>query len=146
VAQASDVLGLSGLQTSVFSGQTVDATTVLVKYTQVGDADLDGTVGFADLARLAQNYNSSAGGTWARGDFNYDGRIDFADLAGLAQNYNRGKASMPAASATTLAPAMVSSTDPEVLLGRRRPSDRTFNHPAPVRKPAPVAKARRAVR
>ena len=33
--------------------------TVLIKYARLGDANLDGTVGFADLLRLAQSSTSS---------------------------------------------------------------------------------------
>ena len=76
---------------SLFGGQNVDGTTVLVRYTLSGDANLDGTVDFLDLAKLAQSYNTSvasSSSTWYRGDFNYDGMVDFNDLAKLAQNYN----------------------------------------------------------
>ena len=80
---ASDFLGSGG---GDFMGQTVDGSSILVRYTIIADANLDGTVGFVDLVRLAQNY----GGTnkdWATGDFNYDGKVDFIDLVKLAQNY-----------------------------------------------------------
>lgn len=84
-AEASDVLGEAG---GAFSGATVDGTAVLVKYTWAGDADLNGTVNFADQLRLVQNY----GGTekaWSQGDFNYDGFVNFTDLLYLTHNYNR---------------------------------------------------------
>jgi autotransporter-associated beta strand protein len=93
-AEASEALGAAG---GNFGGQNVDGTTVLVGYTLSGDANLDGTVDFLDLAKLAQNYNASvstSSSTWYRGDFNYDGMVDFNDLAKLAQNYNT---SLPAA-------------------------------------------------
>ena len=41
VAEAGDVLGISGSDTALWNGQTVDATTVLVKYTYAGDANLE---------------------------------------------------------------------------------------------------------
>ena|SRR5690348_17653353 len=53
-----------------------------------GDANLDGTVNFADLIKLAQNYGRS-GAAWAQGDFDGDGTVAFADLITLAQNYGR---------------------------------------------------------
>jgi hypothetical protein len=87
-AEAAEVLGASG---GTFGGQSVDGTTVLVGYALSGDANLDGAVDFLDLAKLAQNYNTSvasSSSTWYRGDFNYDGTVDFNDLAKLAQNYN----------------------------------------------------------
>jgi hypothetical protein len=54
-----------------------------------GDANVDGSVNFNDLAALAQNYNNTDGQRlWPHGDFTYDGNVDFNDLAALAQNYN----------------------------------------------------------
>jgi hypothetical protein len=92
-AEAADVLDLSS-GSAVFAGQSVDATTVLVRYTLLGDATLDGGVDFNDLVKLAQNYNSGSGEkVWAQGDFDYDGVVDFNDLVALAQNYN---AALPA--------------------------------------------------
>ena len=77
---------------------TVDASAVLIRLTLRGDADLDGTVNFPDLVRLAQNYNGTAK-IWSRGDFNYDGTTNFTDLVALAQNYNQ---SLTAAQLTAL--------------------------------------------
>jgi hypothetical protein len=114
---ASDLLGLSGAQTGTFMGRDVDASAVLVRYTLYGDANLDGLVDFSDLARVAQNYNSS-GKLWAQGDFNFDGLVDFNDLARLAQNYNTGlpaaaMASLPAAFASDVSEALAAAQAPE---------------------------------
>jgi hypothetical protein len=91
-ALASAALNLSGTQTASFLGQTVDASSVLIRLTKSGDATLDGTVDFNDLVKLAQNYNTTlnnpADSTWSNGDFTYDGTVDFNDLVKLAQNYN----------------------------------------------------------
>jgi hypothetical protein len=65
----------------------VAAEDLVARHTLLGDANLDRTVGFADLVAVAQNYGTTGGATWARGDFNYDGNVDFADLVPLAQNY-----------------------------------------------------------
>jgi autotransporter-associated beta strand protein len=68
---------------------TVDASAVLVRYTIVGDADLDGQVGFGDLLVLAQNFDAAGSGKqWSDGDSDYNGVVDFADLLAIAQNYN----------------------------------------------------------
>jgi hypothetical protein len=85
--EASDVLSISGSQTKAWQGYTADATSVLVRYTLAGDANLDGKVDFQDLVRVAQNYGGLAGKYWPQGDFNYDGKTDFIDLVKLAQNY-----------------------------------------------------------
>ena len=85
--EASDVLSLSGSQTKAWQGYTADATSLLVRYTLAGDANLDGKVDFQDLVRVAQNYGGLVGKYWPEGDFNYDGKTDFVDLVKLAQNY-----------------------------------------------------------
>src|SRR6185312_3027299 len=95
-AEASEVLGSTG---GVFGGETVDSTAVLVGYTILGDATLDGVVDFNDLVKLAQNYNTRVAGTtsswWYHGDFNYDGNVDFLDLVKFAQHYNTAMPSQP---------------------------------------------------
>lgn len=69
-----------------FAAQSVDSTTVLLIQTLLGDTNLDRTVNFDDLLKLAQNYGTS-GKTWVEGDFNYNGLVNFDDLLALAQNY-----------------------------------------------------------
>ena len=94
-AEAADVLGLSGNATALWNGHVVDATTLLVDHTRAGDASMNGSVGFEDLVRLAQNYGDASGDAiWSKGDFNYDGGVSFEDLVILAQNYGQ---SLPAA-------------------------------------------------
>ena len=83
IAEASDVLGETG---GVFMGQIVDESTVLARYTRLGDANLDGTTGIADFSRLAANFNQPGG--WSNGDFNYDGQTAIADFSLLAANFN----------------------------------------------------------
>lgn len=76
------------------AGQTVDTTTVVVRYTLLGDATLDRSVNIADFSRLASNFNQSGG--WTSGDFNYDGTVGIADFSVLAGNFNQ---TLPAAGA-----------------------------------------------
>jgi hypothetical protein len=66
--------------------------TIEIKYTLLGDANLDGKVNGADFAILASNFNKSVAGVsgWDQGDFNYDGKINGADFALLAENFNKG--------------------------------------------------------
>jgi len=83
--EASAMVGPGG---GTFAGQAVDGTAVLVQYTVMGDATLNGQVNFEDLLALARHYNGTAA-TWGDGDFNYDGLVNFADLLTLARNYNQ---------------------------------------------------------
>jgi hypothetical protein len=60
-----------------------------IKYTLLGDANLDGAVNGSDFAILASNFNKAVSG-WDQGDFNYDGAANGADFASLAANFNKG--------------------------------------------------------
>jgi hypothetical protein len=84
----------SALGLTTFSGQSVDSTSVLVRYTYAGDANLDGVVDTLDFNSLAANF----GGTsklWSQADFNYDGVVDTLDFNFLASNFGQ---SLPAPS------------------------------------------------
>ncbi len=77
-----------------FDGQTAASTDVLVRYTYVGDANLDGRVDGSDYANIdsAFNFNKThltnplTG--WFNGDFNYDGAIDGSDYTLLDNVFN----------------------------------------------------------
>ena len=85
VAEAADVLFIAGDETAMWGGETVDATTVILNYTYVGDTNLDGLIDGADYG-IIDNYVQFPGTTgYANGDFNYDGVIDGADY-GLIDN------------------------------------------------------------
>jgi len=74
--------------TALSSGQTVDATTIVLKYTYAGDANLDGTLNGDDYFRIDQGYASHLTG-YANGDFNYDNKINADDYFLLDRNYAR---------------------------------------------------------
>ncbi len=88
VALASNVKGITGSQTAVWTGQTVHASDVLVMYTWGGDANLDGRLDADDYFRIDSNYNKS--GTsfgYFDGDFNYDGVINGDDYFIIDSNF-----------------------------------------------------------
>lgn len=120
-ALAADVLPFANGTSDTFLGTTVDKNTVIARYTLSGDVNLDGSVNFLDLAKLAQSYNVTDGTRqWSTGDVNYDGNTDFLDLAKLAQNYNTAlpSAPIPGASAdfnADLARAFASIPEPGTL-------------------------------
>jgi len=86
-AEASDLFSLASDQTASWQGVTIDSSSVLVRYTKTGDADLDGSVNLNDLIRLANSYGSTSGAKWTQGDFDYDGSVNLNDLIILANNY-----------------------------------------------------------
>lgn len=75
---------------------------VLLKYTLVGDANLDGTVNLTDLLALLNNYGQS-NKDWAAGDFNYDGTVNLTDLLALLNNYGQ-TATLASAAGTSSVP------------------------------------------
>jgi hypothetical protein len=81
VAEARDALGLGSLGSGTFSGQSVDATTVLVKYTYSGDANLDGRITGDDYAAIDFAILTPTATGWFNGDFNYDGLITGDDYS-----------------------------------------------------------------
>ena len=83
--ESSTVLGSTG---GTFSGQSVDGTAVLVRYTYSGDANLDGKVDTLDFNNLASNFGGS-GKLWTQADFNYDGVVDTLDFNFLASNFGQ---------------------------------------------------------
>lgn len=64
-------------------------STSTFKVFKPGDANGDGSVNFADLLILAQNYGSTNAVTWQSGDFDGDGTVGFDDLLVLAQSYGK---------------------------------------------------------
>jgi len=76
------------LNKTTFGGVTVDASSLLIKYTYGGDSNLDGQVDVTDLGALATSWQTSA--PWTGGDFNYDGFVDVSDLGILATNWQKG--------------------------------------------------------
>lgn len=83
-AKSADVFGTFP---ATFVGQSVDNTAVLVRYTLLGDNNLNGTVEIGDFANLAANFNLP--GDWIKGDYNYDFTVGIGDFALLASNYNQ---------------------------------------------------------
>ena len=71
---------------ATFGGMTVDATSVLIRHTVYGDANLDGRVNLADFNRLATHFGHGLR-FWAHGNLDYDVDVDLADFNRLAANF-----------------------------------------------------------
>jgi hypothetical protein len=70
---------------AMFMGQSVDDTSVLVRYTRYGDVNLDQTVNLTDFNRLAAGFGTP--GRWSAGNFNYDATVNLQDFNLLAANF-----------------------------------------------------------
>ncbi|MBC8108052.1 MAG: S8 family serine peptidase, partial [Anaerolineae bacterium] len=84
--EASDFDALYGAA-APFSGQSVDATAVLVKYTYYGDTDFNGVVDFDDYSRADAGFNNNRTG-WLNGDADGNGIVDFDDYSLIDLAFN----------------------------------------------------------
>jgi hypothetical protein len=87
-----------------FSGQTVNADSILLKYTYYGDIDLNGQVDGEDLTTFALNFGRTSGATQVDGDIDFNGRVDGEDLTVFANNFGKGIGSPLAAGAVAAVP------------------------------------------
>jgi lysozyme len=81
VGETSDVMSLSNGQTASFAGETVDSTSVLIRFTLIGDGNLDGAVNADDYALIDLYSTTSGSNGYFRGDYNLDGSINADDYA-----------------------------------------------------------------
>jgi hypothetical protein len=84
-AESSDVFGAGGGQ---FGDMLVDNSSILIRPTLYGDANLDNKVDLTDFTLLASSFNT-ANKDWFHGDFNYDGSVGLTDFTLLASNFNQ---------------------------------------------------------
>jgi hypothetical protein len=83
--------------------------TIEIKFTLVGDANLDGTVNSEDFTPFSQNLGLS-GMMWDDGDFNYDGTVNSEDFT--AFSHNLGQTASLAATDLASASVQLVSQDP----------------------------------
>ena len=92
IALASDALSFT-TGTMLWSGQTVTPSDTLIKYTYVGDMNLDGTINGDDYFRIDQGFGSQHGASplhgYANGDLNFDGVINSDDYFLIDSNYSK---------------------------------------------------------
>ena len=92
---------------ATFDGQSIDSSSIMVRYTRAGDANLDRRVNALDFNAVASNFGGSSR-NWVQGNFNYDNTVNSLDFIALAVNFG---ASLPS-------PAVVQSafqSDPPPL-------------------------------
>ena len=82
------ITGLPGSSYTTFSGQPVTPDDVLVKYTYIGDGNLDGLVSFDDYVGMDNAFFGLIPNLgWATGDINFDGVINFDDYTVVDQAF-----------------------------------------------------------
>jgi hypothetical protein len=80
------------------------AGTIEIKYTLLGDANLDGVVNAEDFTLFSQHMGQS-GMMWDEGDFNYDGTVNAEDFTLISNNF--GQESDAAAAITPIVGAPI---------------------------------------
>jgi hypothetical protein len=75
IVDASDVLDFGAGTTATYRGETVDNTTIIVKYTYLGDANLDGQITGDDYSGIDLSILIPGAFGYFNGDFNYDGLV-----------------------------------------------------------------------
>jgi hypothetical protein len=94
-----------------FGGLTPAASDVLIKYTYVGDLNLDGVVDGSDYSLIDAGYSASTGGSgtttggWLNGDINHDNVIDGSDYALIDNAFNNQAAALKPAAMVAVATA-----------------------------------------
>lgn len=83
-----------------------------------GDADGDGSVGFADYQRLELGFGQAGG--WQQGDFNLDGIVDGADLASFFQHAGQSVAMTGASLPAVPEPSVVALAGLLLAMGGAR--------------------------
>jgi hypothetical protein len=86
IAEAGNMFGLGASETAMFDGESVDGTTVIIKYTYAGDANLDGVIDGGDYGSIDNNIQLPGAFGYFNGDFNYDGVIDGGDYGVIDNN------------------------------------------------------------
>jgi autotransporter-associated beta strand protein len=88
--------GADGVVAGLSSGQ------IEVKYTLLGDANLDGVVNGSDFSILAANFGTGAT-NWDQGNFLYGSSVNGSDFSALAANFGQGDSGAATVSAGDVA-------------------------------------------
>ena len=111
IGEAAELLGLRATDTTTWAGQPIDATTILVRYTYDGDANLDGIIDGGDYGLIDNNVQVPGAFGYARGDFNLDGVIDGGDYGIIDNNIQAQGAPFPTSALVDL-PAVTAIPEP----------------------------------
>ncbi|MEX2140550.1 MAG: PA14 domain-containing protein [Pirellulales bacterium] len=101
---------------TTFRGEAVDDTTVLIRTTRIGDANLDGVVGDDDVTIVGATFGMTSGAVWALGDFTYDGAVNDDDVTLLGALYDPSAAPVGFAAPVAAAGAVAAVPEPATWL------------------------------
>jgi hypothetical protein len=113
---AASAVNFNGAATATWQGQTVDATTVCIRATYNGDANLNGAIDSDDFFAIDSHYGQGASSmNWGFGDFDLNGRRDADDYFIINAAHARSYTPLPAMivdSAPAPAPARSAEIEP----------------------------------
>jgi glucose/arabinose dehydrogenase len=88
IGLASAIVGLDEAESvGVWRGETVTGNSVLLTFTYMGDANLDGFISGDDYSTIDFNMGAPGGNGYFQGDFNYDGIISGDDYSTIDFNF-----------------------------------------------------------
>ena len=97
-------------ENNLFDGGEPNPGDILIKFTYVGDANLDGIVDGSDYSLIDNGILTHATG-WLNGDFNYDGVVNGADYTLIDNAFNRQRGSLGSITQAATLTAQVASAD-----------------------------------
>jgi hypothetical protein len=103
------------LAATVLNPANLSAGTIEIRYTLLGDANLDGVVNAIDFGILAANFNKGVTG-WDKGDFNYDNVVSAIDFGDMAANFNKGASGASIGPGPLSDPALVAFAEANGLM------------------------------
>jgi len=77
----------------------------MLRYTRMGDVNLDRVVNSTDAIIMARNYITTANPKWDQGNFNFDNTVNLADATILQKNFNQ-------VATGSFTPGVTTPTDP----------------------------------
>jgi alpha-L-arabinofuranosidase len=86
--------------------------TIEIRYTLLGDANLDGIVNGTDFSILAANFGTGAT-SWDQGNFLYGSSVNGSDFSALSANFGQGVSTAAATSTTTVSAPVASTSNDE---------------------------------
>ncbi len=103
--------GKDGVVSGLISGE------IEVKYTLVGDANLDGTVNGSDFSIMAAHFGEGVT-NWDEGNFLYGTSVNGSDFSALAANFGQGDSGVAVAGAETTNDPLNVEVNTEVNVGQ----------------------------
>lgn len=112
--------GVGYIDSADGTGLNPAVNSILLRYTVIGDTDLDGTVGLSDYTAVVRNFGSGTG--WDRGVVTYGTSVGLGDYTAVVRNFGKSVPAVPAVVAAEAAEAVTASASSPVVTPRPVPA------------------------